>query len=77
MGHEIVRPLKLHEFLCHEIPVVSFMACIQDHENPIKVQLMAHQNLMAFSCVFNDLIQTFDFSWAMNGEVLRGFSWPF
>ena len=42
MGHEIVRPLKLHEFLCHEIPVVSFMACIQDHENPIKIQLMAH-----------------------------------
>ena len=42
MGHEIVGPLKLHEFLCHEIPVVSFMACIQDHGNPIKVQLMAH-----------------------------------
>jgi len=42
MDHEIVKPLKLHEFLCHEIPVVSIMAYIQDHGNPIKVQLMVH-----------------------------------
>jgi len=27
---------------------------------------------MAFSCVFSGLLQTFEFSWAMNGEVLRG-----
>jgi len=42
MDLEIVKPLKLHEFLYHEISVVRFMAYIQDHGNPIKVQLMTH-----------------------------------